>query len=126
MTKIGIGVGEEFPVDEAAPPVPPENDDERRERRRRWRRHRILHLVTRVALIALIVSGIAWLLRPGFYTGPVGPYAFHPYTHHFFFPFFPILLIVLLFALVRRRHGCYGMHRHWHDHEHRGDRREEV
>src|SRR5258706_2891751 len=129
MAKFGIGVGEEFPVDEAAPPnpPPPDNDEERKRRRRHWRLHWVLHLLTRVALIALIVSGIVWLFRPHyFYPGPYAPYAFHPYPHHFFFPFFPCLLVLLLFAVLRRRHGCYGMPHHLHHHEHRGDHREEV
>jgi hypothetical protein len=125
MAKFGIGVGEEFPVDEPANP-PPADDDEERRRRRHWRLHHWLHLLTRVALIALIISAIVWMFRPrGFYPGPYAPYAFHPYPHHFFFPFFPILLVVLLIAFARRRHGCYGMRRHWH-HENRGDHREEV
>ena len=124
MAKFGIGVGEEFPVDE--PPNPPPLDgDEEHKRRRHWRLHHWLHLLTRVAVLALIVSAIVWLFRaPHFY--PYAADAVRPYPHHFFFPFFPILLIVLLIAFARRRHGCYGMRRHWHHHEHRGDHREEV
>src|SRR5882762_5515378 len=123
MAKFGIGVGEEFPVDEAAPPnPPPPDDDERHRRRRHGRWHSVLHLLTRVAVLALIVSAIVWMFRPhGFYAGPYAPYAFHPYPHHFFFPFFPVLLIVALIVFARRRHGCYGMRHHWHHHEHRGD-----
>ena len=79
----------------------------------------------RVAVIALIISAIVWLFRaPHFY--PYAADAVRPYPHHFFFPFFPILLVLLLFAVLRRRHGCYGMRHHWHHHEHRGDHREEV
>lgn len=117
MAKFGIGVGEEFPVDEAAPARP--DDDEERKRGRQWRLHHWLHLLTRVALIALIVSAIVWLFRPrGFYPGPYAPYAVHLYPYHFLFPIFPVLLIVLLIAFARRHHGCYGGRRHWHD-EHR-------
>lgn len=117
MAKFGIGVGEEFPVDDAkTPPTPPPDPgDDRRERRHHWRRHRFLHVLTRVALFALIVSAIAWLFRPHYFYGPYAPYAFHPYPHHVFFPFFPVLLIGLLVAFAWRRGGCYGMRRHWHD-----------
>ena len=59
MAKYGIGVGEEFPVDEPKNPPPPEDDDERRKMRRRWRRFYFLHVLTRIALIALVISGIA-------------------------------------------------------------------
>ena len=125
MAKFGIGVGEEFPVDGPPKPPPPDNDEERG-RRRHWRLHHWLHLLTRVAVLALIVSAIVWLFRaPHFY--PYAADAVRPYPHHFFFPFFPILLILLLFAVVRRRHhGHHGMRHHWHHHEHRGDHREEV
>src|SRR5258706_14212040 len=112
MAKFGIGVGEEFPVDEAAPPnpPPPDNDEERKRRRRHWRLHWVMHLLTRVALIALIVSGIVWLVRPqSFHSGPYAPYAFYPYPQHFIFPLFPILLILLLFAVLRRRQGWYSI-----------------
>lgn len=123
MAKFGIGVGEEFPVDEPANPPPP-NDDEERRRRHHWRLHHWLHLLTRVTVLALIVSAIVWMFRaPHFY--PYAGDAVRPYPHHFFFPFFPILLIVLLIAFARRSHGCYGMRRHWHHHD-RGDHREEV
>ena len=122
MAKFGIGVGEEFPVDDAKTPNPPPSDpdDQGRKMRRHWRRHRVLHFVTRVALFALIVSGIAWLFRPHYFYGPYAPYAFHPYAHHVFFPFVPVLLIAVFLAFAWRRHGCYGMRRHWHD-EHGGN-----
>ena len=123
MAKYGIGVGEEFPVDEPKNPPPPEDDDERSKMRRRWRRHHFLHVLTRIALIALIITGIAWLFRPHYFSpGPYAPYAFYPYPHHFFFPFFPVLLIVLL-LFAWRRGGCHGMRHHGHDHPH-DDRRE--
>ena len=120
MAKFGIGVGEEFPVDEARPPEPPPPNELER-RRRHWRRFRFLHLLTRIAVLALIVSGIVWLFRPRAYFYP-DPYLlpYGPYPHHFFFPFFPLLLIGLLIAVAWHRRGCYGMHR-WHgpDDDHR-------
>jgi hypothetical protein len=118
MTKIGIGVGEEFPVDDATtPPAPPtghSNDDDGR--RRHWRRRFLLHILTRVAFIALVVAAIVWMFSPHYFYP--GPYAnlpgYYPRPHHFFFfPLFPILLIGF-FALAWRRGGCHGHHRHWH------------
>ncbi len=131
MSKIGIGVGSEFPVDDAnAPPPPPANGATGGDngRRRSWRGHLVLHILTRLAFIALVIAAIVWMFSPHyFYAGPYAqlPSRAYPYPHHFFFfPFFPILLIAL-FALVWRRRGCYGRHRHWHD-ESRGDRRQEA
>ena len=132
MSKIGIGVGEEFPVEDAkTPPTPPpeepENDDGER---RHWRRHRWLHILTRIAFIGLVIAAIVWMFTPNYFLpGPyaqVPPYRFYPYPHFFFFPFFPILLIAL-FAFAWRRRGCYRSHyhRHWHD-ERRGDHRQEA
>ena len=116
MAKYGVGVGEDFPVEEPKNPPPPEDDDERRKHWRHRRRHYLLHVLTRVALIALIISAIAWLFRPQYFSpGPYAPYAFYPYPHHFFFPFFPVLLITLLIVFAVRRGGCYGGRRHWHD-----------
>ena len=124
MTKFGIGVGEDFPVDEPNNPPPPEDDDERRKMRRHWRRHHSLHVLTRIALIALVITGIAWLFRPHYFSaGPYAPYAFYPYPHHFYFPFFPVLLIAVLLAFAWRRGHCHGMRHHWHEHP-RDDRRE--
>jgi hypothetical protein len=123
MAKFGIGVGEEFPVDEPANPPPPDDDEEHR-RRRHWRLHHWLHLLTRVAVLALIVSAIVWMFRaPHFY--PYAADAVRPYPHHFFFRSFRSLLIVPDRSRWRRHGCCYGMRRHWH-HEHRGDHREEV
>jgi hypothetical protein len=119
MAKLGIGVGEEFPVEEAGPPSPPTPEDEGR-RRRRWRRFYFLGLLTRLAVIALIVSALVWLFRPRaqFYPDPyLLPYGFYPYPHHFFFPFFPLLLVGLLIAILLRRRSCYGP-RYWHDRHH--------
>src|SRR3981081_1067961 len=121
MAKFGIGVGEEFPVDEPPNPPIPDDDDERR-RRHHWRLHHWLHLLTRVAVIALIISAIVWLFRaPHFY--PYAADAVRPYPHHFFFPFFPILLIVLLIAFERPRHAHHRMRHHWHPHRNRGRHR---
>lgn len=121
MSKIGIGVGEEFPVDDAkAPPTPPPGDNDGNEPERRyWRRRFFLHLLTRIAFIALVIAAIVWTFSPHyFYPGPYAhlpPYGYYPYPHHFFFPLFPILLIAF-FAFAWRRRGCYGYHRHWGDH----------
>lgn len=117
MAKFGIGVGEEFPVDDAAPrnssASQSENPDN--EHRGHWRGHRFLHLATRLAFLALIVAFIVWMFVPhGHMHGFAGPYAFYPYHHHFFFPFFPVLLLVLLLGFAfRHRHFCHGSHR-WH------------
>jgi len=119
MAKFGVGVGEDFPVNEPDPgtPTPPHPKDvERRRRHRRW--HHVFHVLLRVALILLVISAIAWLFRPAYFYPlpyPYAPYAPYLYPHHFFFPFFPILLITLLIAFAWRRGACYGMHhRHWH------------
>ena len=113
MSKFGIGVGEEFPVRDAAPrnAAPPEGDCGHRYGR--W--HRVFHWALRLTFLALMVSAIVFLLRPHeFGAGFHGPYAFHPGHHHVFFP---ILLIVLLALFAWRRGG--GHHRHWHHHPHR-------
>jgi hypothetical protein len=121
MTKIGIGVGEDFPVDDATtPPTPPPgNSGHDNHERRHWRRRFLLHILTRVGFIAAVIAAIVWMFSPGyFYPGPYArlpPYGYYPYPHHFFFfPFFPILLIAIV-ALAWRRRGCYGHRRHWHD-----------
>src|SRR5256885_2138761 len=119
MSKIGIGVGEEFPVDDAKtpPPPPPEESEGDDGQRRYWRRHHWLHILTRVALIAFVIAAIVWMFTPHyFFPGPyagVPPYRFYPYPHFFFFPFFPILLVAF-FAFAWRRRGCYRHHHH-HD-----------
>jgi len=108
MTKFGIGVGEEFPDEDARPPDPPSPEDTAL---RHWRRFHFLHLLTRIALVALVVSALVWLFRPRghFYPDPyLFPYGFYPYPHHFFFPFFPVLLVGLLIAFLLRRRSCYG------------------
>ena len=95
MSKIGIGVGEEFPVEDAkTPPTPPQEEPENDDgERRHWRRHRWLHILTRVAFIALVIAAIVWMFTPNYFLpGPyaqVPPYRFYPYPHFFFFPFFP-------------------------------------
>jgi len=120
MSKIGIGIGEDFPVEDAkTPPIPPpdgpQSDDARR---RHWRWRFFLHVLTRIAFIALIIAAIVWMFSPHYFSpGPYAhlpPYGYYPYPHHFFFPFFPILLIAF-FVFAWRRRGCYGHHRHWHD-----------
>ena len=118
MAKFGIGVGEEFPVNEPPARNASESDADYAERRRYWRQHHYLHLATRLAVVALIVSFIVWMFIPHppmpmpMPAGMHGPYGFH---HHFFFPF-PLLLIVL-FVLAWRGFG----RRHWHHHHHRHD-----
>src|SRR5690242_18783361 len=102
MSKIGIGVGEEFTVEDPPPPPPPPSEEERERRERHWRWHRWLHLATRLAFLALIVSGIVWLFAGPHYAMSDAAGAVRPYPHHFFFPFFPILLL-LLFAFAWRR-----------------------
>ena len=119
MAKFGVGVGEEFPVDE--PAQPPQQSRERycgRHGHRLGWLHLSLHVLFRVAIIVLVIAAAVSLFRPH----PYGPDGFHPYPHHFLFPFFPVLLIVLVLAFVRRR-GFYRRRRHWHD-EHRDDRGE--
>src|SRR5437660_1103341 len=103
MSKFGVGVGEEFPVEDAKPPQ--SGGPEQPERRRHWRGHHLLHVLTRLALIALMISAIAWLFRPhyAFYPDPYFPYAAYGYPHHFFFPFFPVLLVAILLAFAWRR-----------------------
>jgi uncharacterized membrane protein len=84
---------------------------------RRW--HFFFHVLGRVAVIALVVFGIAWLFQPHGYHYFHGPYVFYPAHHFFFFPFFPVLLIVLLLLFARGRgRGCYDMRR-WRDEWHR-------
>jgi len=116
MAKFGIGVGEEFPVNEPPARNASESDADYAERRRYGRHHHYLHLATRLAVVALIVSFIVWMFIPHppmpMPAGMHGPYGFH---HHFFFPF-PLLLIVL-FVLAWRGFG----RRHWHHHHHRHD-----
>ena len=114
MSKIGIGVGEDFPVQDATPGDPDGNDAERHHCRRRY----VLHVLTRIVLIGLIIAAIFWMFSPHYFHGgpyaSLAPYRYHPYPHHFFFPFFPLLLIAL-FAFAWRRRGCYRHHHHRHD-----------
>ena len=116
MAKFGVGVGEEFPVDEPAASPPPAAAEHACGRhghntRLRWL-HLTLHVLFKVAVIALVIAAAVSLLRP--HDVAIPPNEFSPYHHHGFFPFFPVLLIVLLvFAL--RRGGRYRRWRHWHD-----------
>ena len=124
MTKIGVGVGEEFPVDEPPPPKPdPERDAALEARERYWRRHHYLHVATRVAFIALIAALIVWMFVAPLYVAPIAASGavHHP---HFFFPFFPLLLILLFAFAWRRRAGCHYGHHHWHDEPRSRDRTE--
>lgn len=119
MPKIDIAAGEEFPASEP-PAIPPESGPPRH----RFRWHFALHLLTRLAFLALLIGALVWMFHG--YGEPVsgyGPYAARP--HHFFFPF--LLLLLLIFAFRRGRHCHYGYWhrmRHWHDdmHRQRGER----
>lgn len=120
MAKFGIGVGEEFPAGDPSPDrLPPDH----RHRRGGW--HITLHIALRLAVIALVIGAFVWLFH-----GFGGPYA-GPHRYGFF-PFFPLLIIVLLIFALRRRHYCghgwrmryrYDEMRYWHDQMHR-ERRE--
>ena len=127
MTKFGIGVGEEFPVEEPPPGRPdPEREAALAARDRYRRQHHYLHVATRIAVIALLVAFIVWMFVPHPYItapGAVGGYGFH---RHFFFPFFPLLLILLFAFAWRRRAGCHYRYRHWHDRPGGGETHGEV
>lgn len=115
MAKFGIGVGEEFPVDEPPARNPSESDADYAERRHYWRRHYYLHLATRLAVIALIIAFIVWMFVPHpTYTVPAGAPAYYGYHHHFFpFPLLMILLFALAWRALAHRRGHH--HHHWHD-----------
>ena len=124
MAKIGVGVGEEFPVNEPPPhPPDPDRDAVLEARRRYWRSRHYLHIATRVAIIALIAAFIVWLFLPHADVAPPNAANAYPYYRHFFFfPFFPLILI-LLFALAwRRRGGCYYGPCDWRDYPRGSDR----
>jgi len=118
MAKFGIGVGEEFPAGEPSPDAPPPGH---RHRHSGW--HIALHIAARLAVIALVIGAAVWLFH-----GFGGPY---PDGHRYgFFPFFPLLVIVLLIFALRRGRHCghrwryrYDEMRYWHDQMHR-ERRE--
>ena len=127
MSKLGVGVGEEFPAGE-----PPANLPDPEPRRRRFWWPFALHVLVRLAFVALVIGLIAFAFH-----GFGAPYAYGPYAGwhgHFFFPFFPLLLLVFLIFALRRHHYCgYGHRmwrwqddmRRWHDEMHR-DRGERV
>jgi hypothetical protein len=127
MPKIGIGVGEEFPAQE---PPPHTSEPEKPHRHGRW--NIAGRIILKIAFVVLAISLIGWLFHafagPFAWHGPYayGPYGYHPGWHgHFFFPFFPILLVLLLTFAFRRRHHGYGCSmRRWHDemHRERGER----
>jgi hypothetical protein len=131
MTKIGVGVGEEFPVEE-----PPKADASQTEtagprgphacgwngtsRRHGWV-HVTLSVLLKLAIIGFVAAAAVSLFTAHRFAD--GAYGYYPYPHHFFFPFFPILFLVLILFAFRR--DPYWRHRHWHDHWHR-DRGEGV
>ena len=123
MAKFGIGVGEEFPVDEAAPSESagdPDGSGRHCGRGRhlhghgRW--HFAWHVLFRLALLALLIGAIMSFFGGDYDHGHLR--GFYPYPHHFFFP---VLLVALLLAFAWRRGRWH--HRHWHDTP-RGDGRE--
>ena len=116
MAKFGVGVGEEFPVDE---PAKSETPNSKGSGRCGWRGHHRnhrfgwlhfgLHVVFRLAIIGLVIAAAVSLFEPHhFADSPHG----YPYHHHMLF--FPFLLIGLLLLFAFRRHH-HHWHRHWHD-----------
>jgi hypothetical protein len=142
MAKLGVGVGEEFPVDEAAPKEPaPEStgsdsggSDSGGSGRcggghwhgrgpshwhshGRW--HFAGHVLFRLAILALLIGGALSFFGRHF----DGPHGFAPYPHHHFF-FFPFFWIALIVALVFWRGHWRRRHWHWHDEAARGGDKE--
>jgi hypothetical protein len=118
MAKLGVGVGEEFPVDEAAPKDPSQTNESEPHCGRGWghhhgRWHFAGHVLFRLAIVGLLIAGVmSFFVRHDIHDGFHG---FHPYPHHFFFPFLAIALLAVL-VFRRGRH-----HRHWHHgHAHNG------
>ena len=125
MAKVGVGVGEEFPVEEAGPSgsASDPNGSKRHCGRGghghghgRW--HFAGHVLFRLAILALLIGAVLSFF--GRHYDHASLHGFYPYPHHFFFPFFPVLLIGLLLALLWRRGRWH--HRHWHDEPRGGDR----
>ena len=125
MAKFGIGVGEDFPVDEPKPGETPQPDGARRScagRRHGWRGHHrfgFLPFLFRILFVVAVIGAVSFLFHPHFYPWYPAPYSYggyYPYAPHFGF-FFPGLLIFVL-VILAFRHG----HHHHHDHWHRGRR----
>ena len=109
MSKFGIGVGEEFP---AGDPPPNNLEPIRPHRHNAW--HFAFHITARVAFLALLIGALFWAFHSF-----GGPYPAAARWHAHFFPFFPILLLLVLLFVGRRRHylgyGCGYGRRRWHD-----------
>jgi hypothetical protein len=121
MAKLGVGVGEEFPVDEAAPREPAsETTGAERHCGRGWHRHRhggwhfAGHVLFRLAILALLIGWVLSFFDPHDRDHLHG---FYPYPHHFFFP----VLGIALFLAFAWRHRSWH-HRHWHDGPRGGDK----
>ena len=121
MAKLDVGVGEEFPVDEAKPREPAtETNEPERGCGRGWhghhhgRWHFIGHVLFRLAILGLLIGGVMSFFR--WHDMHDSLHAVYPYPHHFFAPLF---WIVLLIALVFWRGHWH--HRHWHDHSRGGN-----
>jgi hypothetical protein len=121
MTKLGVGVGEEFPVDDAKMrEAPSQEDGAQTYCGRGWHGHHHgrwhfgWHVLFRLAILGLLIGGVMSFFGWHDLHDPI--HAAYPYPHHFFAPVF---WIVLLVALVFWR-GAWHRH-HWHDHP-RGDR----
>jgi len=127
MAKLGVGVGEEFPVDEAAPKEPTQETNESQSRcgggghwhgpghwhgHGRW--HFAGHVLFRLAILGLLIGGALSFF--GRHYDHDSFHAIYPYPHHFFFPFFWIALLVALVFWRSRWHHRHWHHGHGHDH----------
>jgi len=70
---------QEFPVDEPKILPRPRTDDEERRKDASLAPPLFPSRARAVALIALVIAGIAWLFRRIIFSGPYAPYAFYPY-----------------------------------------------
>ena len=112
MSKFGVGVGEEFPVEDPEGLGPkPLTEEEKALRLRFMKRHFWLGLVIRLAFVGMLAGSMVWLFRNNHFDQT----AFAAHHHHGFFPFFPFLLLMMFLMFAYRRH-------HWHGygHCHRG------
>jgi hypothetical protein len=133
MSKIGVGVGEEFPIDEGKPPSGPPGEGGPSHGGHGgpppWRRNRYWHFahhLLHVALIVAVIFALASFFHPhpfwhGYAGGPPAPGA-HPFAAPYYWaPHFPFGLIafavlISLFVFGRHRHHHHHRHwRHWHD-----------